>query len=140
MTGSGAERLRALVAGLELNAPATAAGIAYVENYLGRPLPEDYRAFLELSDGWEGFLGESYLCLTRTTELIGENEDCEIAEHAPGLFVFGSNGANELFAFDKDDAMAIRVVPLIGMCREDALTVAPDFLSFLARLRDRGAF
>lgn len=42
-----------------LGAPATPEQVASVQQVAGFPLPPDYRAFLELHNGWRGFSGEN---------------------------------------------------------------------------------
>lgn len=49
--------------------PASAERIASLEQALGSSLPEDYRTFLMIHDGWEGFNGDSRLL--STSELKG---------------------------------------------------------------------
>lgn len=44
-----------------LGAPATVDQLALVEHVAGFELPADYRTFLELHNGWEGFSGENAL-------------------------------------------------------------------------------
>ncbi|MFT3717336.1 SMI1/KNR4 family protein [Pseudorhodoferax sp.] len=43
----------------ELSRPATPEQIAQIERVAGFPLPPDYRAFLELHNGWHEFVGEN---------------------------------------------------------------------------------
>jgi cell wall assembly regulator SMI1 len=48
---------------------ATSAEVESVEAGLAVSFPDDYRAFLQWSNGWEGWLGEAYLALHPTSDL-----------------------------------------------------------------------
>jgi len=108
-----------------------------VESHFGCALPEVYKSFTAVHDGGEGFIGDQYLVLWRKGELIEFNCDYQVADYAPGLLLFGSNGAGEAFAFDcRDSQMGIRVVPFIGMNLNDATFVSGTFDGFLIRLNE----
>ena len=113
------------------NPPAAEGAIAD----LNVKLPEDYLDFLRLSNGGEGFLSERcYAMLWRAEELDQANRDYHVPEQAPGLYVFGSNGGGEAFAFDlREQNPPIVVVPFIGMELQDALRAAATFSDFLAQ-------
>jgi hypothetical protein len=64
------------------------------------PLPEDYLDFLRKSNGAEGFIGDHYLILHAAEEIEPINLAAEIADSAPGLVIFGSNGGAKSYAFD----------------------------------------
>ncbi|TNY26228.1 SMI1/KNR4 family protein [Fulvimonas soli] len=100
---------------------------------MGLFLPEDFLNFLITHNGGEGYLGEEYLILWKLNELLEFNDDYEVEKYAPGLFLFGSNGGGEGFAFDRDNAMVIVMIPFIGMNRKYARFLANDFTSFLLR-------
>jgi SMI1 / KNR4 family (SUKH-1) len=118
------------------NGPAPAESIETVEKHFGCTLPPQYKNFMTQRDGGEGFIGAQYLVLWRLGELIEFNRDYEAARYAPGLLLFGSNGAGEAFAFDTrvSEDMRIRMVPIIGMSLRDATPVADTFENFLVCL------
>lgn len=123
------------------NGRASDGDVREAESHFGRPLPTQYRRFMSSQDGGEGFIGGQYLVLWRTSELFAFNRDYEAAHYAPGLLLFGSNGAGEAFAFDmRYDPMPVVMVPFIGMSLKDAKTVAESFDGFLARLADGSLF
>lgn len=101
----------------------------------GRPLPLDYLQFLRRHNGGEGFVGEGYLILWKAEELDAFNREYEVNDYAPGLFLFGSNGGGEGFAFDTRYAdMPIVRVPFIGMDLQYATPVADGFDDLFAQL------
>jgi hypothetical protein len=55
-------------------------------------------------NGGEGFIGENYLRAWPVEDLIQSNKDYRVDEAAPGLFLFGSSGGGEAFAFDTRSA------------------------------------
>jgi hypothetical protein len=90
-----------LFARFKANPPGSSSLIAQSQARLSFTLPLDYVQFLHRMNGGEGFLGEhAYVALWRVEELRERNAGYEVAEFAPGLFLFGSNGGGEAFAFD----------------------------------------
>jgi hypothetical protein len=96
---------------------------------------------LQRMNGGEGFLGEhAYVALWRVEELGERNAGYEVAEFARGLFLFGSNGGGEAFAFDtRTGQFRIVAVPFIGMDDlADAIVIATNFRTFLEVLFTTG--
>jgi hypothetical protein len=84
-----------------MNSPASNSLLNQRIAAFGHPLPTDYLRFLRQANGGEGFVGkEVYLVLWRVEELAGMNAAYHVAEFAPGLLIFGSDGGDEAFAFD----------------------------------------
>jgi len=63
------------------------------------PLPKDYLDVIRDFGGKEGFLGQTYLRLYRLEELIQLNIAYQVPTLLPEVFIFGSNGYGEAFAF-----------------------------------------
>jgi hypothetical protein len=123
-----------LFARFEANPPASPALIAEAQAKLSFPLPADYVQFLQQMNGGEGSLGgNAYVALWRVEELGERNAGYEVAEFAPGLFLFGSNGAGEAFAFDnRTGQFRIVAAPFISMGDlRDAIPIATNFRTFL---------
>jgi hypothetical protein len=122
-----------LFAKFEANPPASPALIAQAQATLSFLLPADYVQFLQQMNGGEGSLGKAYVALWRVEELGDRNAGYEVAEFAPGLFLFGSNGGGEAFAFDtRTDQFRIVAVPFISMDDlRDAIVIATNFRAFL---------
>ena len=118
------------------NAPPALSSIRQFESVSGIRLPVDYTEFLSHANGGEGFIGpHAYAILWRVEELIELNKAYRVAEYAPGLFAFGSDGGGEAFAFDRrSDAMPVVSVPFVGMELSLARPVAVNFRSFLEHL------
>ncbi len=129
-----------LFAQFKANPPASAALIAQSQAKLSFPLPADYASFLRQMNGGEGSLGKAYVALWRVEQLGERNAGYEVAEFAPGLFLFGSNGAGEAFAFDaRVSPTRIVAVPFIGMEElSDAIVIATNFRAFLEVLFTTG--
>ena len=122
-----------------LNSPAPTEAILEVEGILGHPLPRAYKTFLEHHNGGEGRVPDYYVIFWEVGDLIEFNRDYEVAEYAPGIFVFGSNGGGEGYAFDmRSPEWPVVKVPFIGMSLEDALPTASNFADFLSLLEDKG--
>lgn len=101
------------------------------------PIPhQDYLDFIAKQNGCEGPIGsEGYVVLWPIDEVILGTEQVNTAEFAPGLLLFGGDGGNEAFAFDREDPKwPIVMVPLIGMSRNDMKFLAGTFTEFIERL------
>jgi len=118
------------------NPSANIAEIERFEEEAGFKPPNDYAAFLQRSNGGEGFIGQNaYVILWPLDELTEMNKAYEVTEYAPGLFIFGSDGGGEAFAFDiRTPAKQIVMVPFIGMELSMADVLAPNFDGFLEAL------
>lgn len=117
------------------NPPSDAAAIRRFEVESGFRLPDGYARFLQQTNGGEGFVGNAYLILWRVEELLEMNKAYQVAEYAPGLFLFGSDGGGEAFAFDtRSDAKPIVTIPFVGMELKLARPVASNFKAFLEEL------
>jgi len=85
-------------------------------------------------NGGEGFVGKNFLRVWPVEDLIQANKDLLVNEGAPGLFLFGSNGGGEAFAFDTRSAPppVVAVPFIVGL--EDVIAISPTFGSFLQHL------
>jgi hypothetical protein len=97
-------------------------------------LPETYIQFLRQMNGGEGFIGDEYVILWAVEELLKMNSAYEVPEYAPDLFLFGSNGGGEAYAFDKRSNSSIVTVPFVGMDMGLTQPQAQDFRGFIERL------
>lgn len=115
------------------NPPASAAEIHQFEASVGLKLPKDYVEFLQWTNGGVGFIGpNAFVRFWRLEELAEKNKAYEVAEYAPGLFIFGSDGGGEAYAFDiRTSAMSIVEIPFVGMELKVALVMASTFSRFL---------
>lgn len=118
--------------------PLVSAEIEQFESVAGFSLPAAYVRFLRRHNGGEGFIGQnSYIILWKLGELAEMNAAYHVSEFAPGLFIFGSDGGGEAYAFDvRTSAMPIVSVPFVGMDLSLAQVVALDFNDFLATLSE----
>jgi hypothetical protein len=72
-----------------VNPPASIDAIRQFEAESGTRLREDYAAFLMRSNGGEGLIRRNYASLWRVEELKEKNRGYQVADFAPGLFLFG---------------------------------------------------
>jgi len=105
------------------------------ERGLACRLPDDYRAFLLIYNGGEGFVGRHYLVLWQAEQLVRFNQGYEVPEYAPGFVMFGSTGGGDGFAFDtRTSPYPVVEVPFIGMSLKDGFPVADSFTRLLERM------
>ncbi|MDB5407355.1 MAG: hypothetical protein JWL84_2267 [Rhodospirillales bacterium] len=120
---------RAMVDGNATDGPSDAATfegvIDEITALLRRPLPPEYVQFLRDHDGFEGFAGEIYIVLWKAEDLIHLNHAYGLAQYVPGIFLIGSNGGGEAYAFDSHDAsMPVLRIPFICIDRGEAELVS----------------
>ncbi len=112
--------------------------IASAEHHLGVRLPDDLRAFLRWSNGWEGEFGETWLVLDSTEEITDMN-DSGFREGFPEYVAFGGSGGLETYALycpRGDVAGAVVAIDRNSASAEDIWPIAPSVTDALARLLD----
>ena len=101
-------------------------------------LPKELLAFLQYSNGGEGFLCIEpwYFQLCSAGELVEYNKGYNVEEFLPGWFAIGSNGGGEMLAIRKQDGSPcpVYMVPFIPMAESDAVQIAHDFEMFAMAL------
>jgi hypothetical protein len=102
---------------LDLSEKASENLIKAVESQLSFMLPDEYKSFMRFSNGAEGSIGKnSYVALWSLEEIVELNKDYSVNEFVPGLVLFGSDGGNTAYAFDKrTPEISIVEIPLIVM-------------------------
>lgn len=104
-------------------------------------LPQDYLAYIQQNNGFDGMIQNEYVSLWKFENLEENNKGYGVEETAPGLFLFGSNGGGEALGFDlRTDEKRIVLVPFIPLRWEDAIVVGTDFTDFLHRLENGKTF
>ena len=118
------------------NAPADDIAIRQLQASSSLKLPGDYLSFLQRVNGGEGFIGKNaYAILWRAEEVVEMNKAYQVDVLAPGLFIFGSDGGGEAFAFDaRSDPVFTVTIPFVGMNLELVRPIAPSFERFLMHL------
>lgn len=100
----------------EKNHPIELVKIQEVVKAINLDLPSDYLEIFSFMNGGEGFIGDNYCRLYPLDELVSLNESFSVKEFAPEIFIFGSNGGGEAFAFDTAKSpYAIVRIPFIPM-------------------------
>lgn len=130
-----------LIAGLDLQAPASDKSIAEAERVLGIKFPEDYYSFLKITNGGEGFIGDhEYIMLWSVDDLEATNKAYEIELNLPKLIIFGSDGAGNAYGFDtRAPKVKIVRVPFIGMEWNIAEDLGKNFTEFLQNVQNLNA-
>ncbi|MGZ2459666.1 SMI1/KNR4 family protein [Rhizobium anhuiense] len=88
---------------------ASPAEIAACEAKLKIILPAEIKAFLAVSNGFNGEVGQGYLILWSATELSGA-DGYEIFEFRDDQLLIGSNGGPTAYGFAKGDYISIPFV------------------------------
>jgi len=104
------------IEGFEKNPSADLKMIQQIIKELNLDLPSEYLDLFSFMNGGEGFIGDNYCRLYAIEDLIPLNEAFLVKEFVPELFIFGSNGGGEAFAFNtKSSPFSILEIPFIPM-------------------------
>ena len=104
-----------------------------IETSLGIQLPDDYKAFLRTTNGFDGMIGESYCVLNKIEDLPSLTVNyCK--EFFPWAIHIGSNGGGEMYVLDKrGNSLTYGMLPYIGE-DDDYIPLGQSFLDFIKRL------
>ena len=97
-------------------------------------LPPEYLNFVKDCEELEFELDlefGGYIILEPLDDVEKFNQDIEIYSNAPGYLAFGSDGANEVFAFDKESR--IFLLPMIGIDPDDAVKIADSWDELISK-------
>ena len=90
--------------------------IAQLKRDAGVNLPDDYLAFLLLSNGGEGKFGmqPGWFQLWPADKVLEYHYGYEVPQYLPGFFAFASSGGGDLFVFDMRKGEPYAVQSIIG--------------------------
>ena len=102
----------------------------------GVHLPAQYLEYMKMSNGGEGYVGQSsYLALFPIEKIMPINKAAATEEFAPGLLIFANNGMGTSYAFDtRDSKMTIIEVDDMELSFEAAVPRGGTFVEFLEYL------
>lgn len=128
------EKLRQLTSNMELNPGTSEELVKQIQQELGFSFPQDYVDFITCSNGAEGWIGSSYLALWPIEEIASTTRNTGFAKFDPGVFLIGSDGAGEAYAFDtRSEELSIVEVPYVGNGKQEVLCghTFTEFLEFI---------
>ena len=131
-------KIQNMLSNLDLQSPVKESDLLKFEQESRIILPNEYKRFLKVSNGGEGFIGEnSYVIFWSINDLLKFNKAYNVYEYAPGLLLIGSDGGGEAYAFDTHSkSMEIVKVPFVGMSIELIEVLAPNFDVFIEKLNE----
>jgi hypothetical protein len=125
-------QIMALFVTQSLNDPAPDGAVAEAERELGRSLPEGFREFLAVSNGYDDALGKGYLSLWPAGQLAPRNEGYEVASKIDDVVLIGSNGGGTCYAIDwSGGAPQFISVPFMPMQRAEVRVLGASFRDFV---------
>ncbi|HEY0069702.1 MAG TPA: SMI1/KNR4 family protein [Chloroflexia bacterium] len=130
-------RIMELTKDMDLREASSEGTVRKIQKALGIVFPEDYASFMAQHNGGEGWVGNSYLLLWRVDKIASKTTNTGYAEFYPGLFLFGSDGGGEAYAFDARSGETLIVeVPYVGG-PDHAIFCGRNFVEFLEFLHSR---
>jgi hypothetical protein len=100
----------------------------------GEPLSDDYLSFLRVSNGAEGWIGENYLQLSEARQAAETTSS--FSEFVPGLFFFGGDGGEGLFAFDLRTDRGVVITHTDDLELDGLVRAAESFTAFVRFLQE----
>ncbi len=130
------ESIQTILNGLRTRNGVSITQIETAQEQLKVIFPEEFREFLQTTDGAEGPIGSwNYIQLWSLERIVSRNQGGVFAEFIPGLILFGSDGGNEAYGFDlRNPQLPIINVPFVGMDRKSMTVLAETFFGFLEKL------
>jgi hypothetical protein len=115
------------------NPPLDDRSIEMIQKSMGIRMPDDYLEYITFANGGEGWIGSnSYTILWKFDDLVQKNEAYQAKEYVPDLFLFGSDGGGEAYAFDRRSLpWNVVSVPFVGMNQTSCINFAPSFKEFI---------
>ena len=110
--------------------PASPEQIAQAEKALGTTFPQDYRAFLAFSNGFDGEIAGHYLVLWGTDMLAELASGYDVLPPTASQVMIGSNGGPTAFALMGGNYVSFPFV-FAGPLEEEIRVLATDFTAFL---------
>jgi len=130
-------KLMEIVRGMKTSPGASTESLEDLMTRLDHQLPSDYVTLMQITNGAEGPLGSSYLVIWPVEEVVPLNEANAVAEFAPGLVLFASDGGSKGYGFDTAaDGLPIVAVDLI--LTDVVEQMGPGLLEFFEKIAAAG--
>ena len=112
--------------------------IELIEKILGFKLPKDYRQFAKNYTGFESVIGEEFVRLWDSEELMESNSEYRIINELENTIGIGTNSGGEFIAIEKTDKDKFRIIlsPLIDLDKESHIEIGASFSDFIVRLEN----
>ena len=130
---SGNDLFDELLTGMNLEPGVSEQQLINVEKQLGTILPEEYKQLLRFSNGAAGMVGAQEVHLFSLEEAIVANSQFRSSRRE--LFIFGSNGGAEAYAFDPPNKFTVVMVPFSAMGTSEAIVLGTTLIDFLNNLK-----
>lgn len=107
--------------------------ISAVENELGIIFPEDYKTFLEWSNGGEGYIGENYVSLWKVENLMTLNKEYQIQKYLSNSFLaIGTDGGGICYGLNTNNYTYFKC-PLGDLDINEISTIAKSLKGFFEK-------
>ena len=119
--------------------PAAPGEVEDAEELLEIEFPSDYKNFLQVSDGFEGFINKFFIRLI-PAGYIYENTQDYCSEFFPWAIYLGTNAGGEMIVLDKrNEPLQFGMIPYLGT-DEDLIILGDTFEAFIVSLYNDEVF
>ena len=116
-----------------LSSPAKQEALNDLELKLKVKLPDDYKEFLRISNGYEGTLGATYVRLSNMNEIIEFTELYCDEDYSWAIYI-GTDGGNEIYVLDKRTSEpSFGILPYVGN-NADFIFLGQTFEEFIKHI------
>ena len=117
---------------------AAPADIARCEQDAGVTFPNDYKAFLLHSNGYNSPVGRGYLSLLSIREFSFDNSGYELGDDMRGIFYIGSNGGPTAYGVDWSTGALVYIsVPFAPAKRREVRVLGTTLSEFVGAVAAR---
>ncbi len=105
----------------------------YLKKYKSE-FPQELEQILNEYEGFSGLIGESYISIFTSNDLLKLNDEYEVEENIKEFCIFASNGGGKAFGFFYTNPFRIMEIPFIGMRETDCIEICSNKNEFFEKL------
>ncbi len=116
------------------NSGASIQDISTLESNLNIVFQNDYKSFIQWSNGGEGEIGVNYISLWKIEDIVALNDDYQIQKYlTKDYLAFGTDGGGICYGFNIKEGFSVFKCPLGDLDINEASIIAESFTNFFTK-------